>query len=165
MKTSLIFLIGILSAIAAPAQTNTVVFAQLLSPANAILMTNAEFRTFSGNKIFFKNDRGYQSFHASDLNTNVLNLIGTSANKLDSQQRALEAANERYKEQVAAWQIENAKQQQIIDQQKAAKVAQAEADRLQRIADAKERAENTVIIQQPRGAGLNGQQSVGAYSP
>ena len=91
----------------ASAQTNGIMFPQLLSPTNSVLMTNAEFRTFSGKKIFFRNDAGYKSFTADDLNTNVLTALGTSAAKLNVQQAALDAANHRYKVDAAAAKVEN----------------------------------------------------------
>lgn len=83
------------------AQANGIVFPQLLSPTDSVLMTNAEFRLFSGDKIFFKNDSGYQSFHAADLNTNVLAALHATAAQLEMQQKNLAAANQRYKEQAA----------------------------------------------------------------
>jgi peroxiredoxin len=84
------------------AQTNSIIFPQLLSPTDSVLMTNAEFRLFSGNKIFFKNDNGYQSFHAADLNPDVMAVLHTTAAQLEAQQKNLDAANERYREQAAA---------------------------------------------------------------
>jgi peroxiredoxin len=84
------------------AQTNSIIFQRLLSPADSVLMTNAEFRLFSGGKIFFKNDIGYQSFHAADLNANVLAALHVTSAQLEMQQKNLDAANQRYKEQVVA---------------------------------------------------------------
>jgi len=85
-----------------PAQTNRLLFPQPLSPVNSVLMTNAEFRCFSGNKIFFKNDNGYQSFHAADLNTNVLAALRITSGQLEAQQKDLDATNQRYHLQVVA---------------------------------------------------------------
>lgn len=90
-------------------------------------MTNAEFRCYSGRKIFFKNDAGYKLFTAADLNTNVLIALGTSADKLDSQQAALEAANQKYKDSVAAYKAEQERQKQLQIQR--AMIADAEAQR------------------------------------
>ena len=84
------------------AQTNSITFQQLLSPADSVLMTNAEFRCFSGDKIFFRNDNGYQSFHAADLNPNVLAALHITTAQLETQQKNLDAANQRYQEQAAA---------------------------------------------------------------
>ena len=84
------------------AQANGIIFPQLLSPTKSVLMTNAEFRLFSGGKIFFKNDNGYQSFHAADLNTNVLAALHTTAAQLEMQQKNLDAVNQQYREQAAA---------------------------------------------------------------
>jgi peroxiredoxin len=83
-------------------QTNSIIFPQLLSPTDSVLMTNAEFRCFSGNKIFFRNESSYQSFHATDLNTNVLVALHITAAQLETRQKNLDAANQRYREQVAA---------------------------------------------------------------
>ncbi|MGD0813829.1 MAG: redoxin domain-containing protein [Verrucomicrobiota bacterium] len=84
------------------AQINSIIFPQLLSPAGSVLMTNAEFRLFSGGKIFFKNDNGYQSFHAADLNADVLAALHITDAQLEAQQKNLDAANKRYREEAAA---------------------------------------------------------------
>lgn len=118
MKAKLILLAGLFYGLVASAQTNTIIFAQLLSPTNSVLMTNAEFRCFSGNHIIFKNDSGYQVFRAPDLSTNVLVALHISAAKLDSQQQAMTLANQRYKEQVAAAAAEQERQKQLAIQQK-----------------------------------------------
>jgi hypothetical protein len=110
---------------AAFAQTNAIIFPQLLSPSNAVLMTNAEFRCINGSKIFFKNDAGYQSFACMDLSTNVLNALGTSVGKLDAQQKALDDAKANYKTQSAAWNVERARQAKLAAEKKAADVAHA----------------------------------------
>jgi peroxiredoxin len=78
------------------------VFPQLLSPTNSVLMTNAEFRCYAGGKIFFKNDSGYQSFQAGDLNPGVLAALHTTAALLDAQQQKLDAANQRSQALAAA---------------------------------------------------------------
>jgi exonuclease VII small subunit len=156
-------ILGLLICLSTTAQTNF--FPMLVSPANTVLMTNAEFRTFSGKKLFFKNDSGYKSFTAADLNSNVLAALGTSAAKLDSQQAALDAANQKYKEQVAAFKIEQARLQQIQAQQKADQLAQAAVARQKLLDDAKERQSRTVIIEKPRDADLNDEQKIGAFSP
>lgn len=120
MKIKLI-LLCLLCVLSRPcsAQTNSIVFPELLSPTNSVLMTNAEFRTFSGKKIFFKNDAGYKSFTAADLNTNVLAALGTSAAKLDAQQAALDAANKKYRDSVAAYQAEQIRQKNLAILQQA----------------------------------------------
>jgi hypothetical protein len=102
MKTKLILLGLILTAITGKAQTNAIVFPQLLSATNSVLMTNAEFRCFVGDKVFFRNDNGYQSFHAPALNTNVLTALGTTAGKLEAKQQALDDANQQFKAEQAA---------------------------------------------------------------
>ena len=78
------------------AQTNSIVFPQLLSPTDLVLMTNAEFRCLSGDKIFFRNDNGYQSFRATDLNTEVLAALHITAAQLEARHKNLDAANRRY---------------------------------------------------------------------
>lgn len=85
-----------------PAQLNNVIFPQLLSPTDSVLMTKVEFRVFSGDKIIFRNDNGYRTFHAADLNTNVLAALHITAAQLEMQQKILDAADQRYKEEVAA---------------------------------------------------------------
>jgi hypothetical protein len=54
VKTKLALIAAVFAALVSSAQTNIIIFPQLLSPTNTVLMTNAEFRTFSGNKIFRK---------------------------------------------------------------------------------------------------------------
>ena len=56
---AIISLLGLLLvAVNGVAQTNAIAFPQLLSATNSVLMTNAEFRCFVGDKVFFKNDNG-----------------------------------------------------------------------------------------------------------
>ncbi len=86
----------------AGAQTGGTVFPQLLSPAGTVLMTNAQFRVLSGNRLIFLNDSGYQSFHAADLSTNVLAALHLTPAQLDAQQKSLDAAHQRYREEAAA---------------------------------------------------------------
>src|SRR5580704_6910895 len=80
------------------AQTNNIIFPQLLSSTDSILMTNAEFRSFSGDKIIFRNDNGYRTFRAADLNADFLAALRVTAAQLETQQKNLEAAKRRYKE-------------------------------------------------------------------
>ena len=108
MKTKLLLVATVFAALVSSAQTNSIIFPQLLSPTNSILMTNAEFRCFSGNRIVFKNDNGYQTFHAPDLNTNVLAALHITAAQLDLNQKHLEAENQHYKNQVATAQAAQA---------------------------------------------------------
>jgi len=99
--------------VAASAQTNAIIFPQLLSPSGTVLMTNAEFRVIYGNKIWFLNDVGYKSFNADDLNTNVLNALGTSADELDSKKAAADAAHQKYLTSAAIIQAEQERQRQL----------------------------------------------------
>jgi peroxiredoxin len=99
---TLFSILGLAVAALAEPQTNDVMFAQLLSPTDSVLMTNAEFRCFSGDKIFFRSDNGYQSFHAADLNPNVLAALHITAEQLEARQKNLDASNQRYKEESSA---------------------------------------------------------------
>jgi alkyl hydroperoxide reductase subunit AhpC len=101
MKSAIALLSILGSAALAGAQTNDVVFPQLLSPTGAILMTNAQFRTVAGSKIIFRNDNGYQTYHTADLNTDVLATLHVTAAQLDARQKTVDAANQRYREQAA----------------------------------------------------------------
>jgi hypothetical protein len=69
--------------LALSAQTNSIIFSQLLSSTNTVLMTNAEFRTISGAKIYFKNDAGYRMFYPGQLNSNALAVLHTSIAQLE----------------------------------------------------------------------------------
>jgi peroxiredoxin len=84
------------------AQTASIVFPQLLSPADAILMTNASFRYFAGNKIFFSNESECQWFHAADLNSEVLTALHITTAQLEAQQKNLDTASQRYQAAAAA---------------------------------------------------------------
>lgn len=84
------------------AQTDGILFPQLLSPANSVLMTNSTFRSLSGDKIIFRNDNGYRTFHAGDLNPNVLAALHITTAQLEARQKSLNDANQRYREQAAA---------------------------------------------------------------
>ncbi len=99
MKPALV-IVALFCALTSFAQTNSIIFPQLLSPTNSVLMTNAEFRCFSGAKIFFKNDDGYKSFTAAELNTNVLAALHVTAAGLDAKQASLERANADYARRV-----------------------------------------------------------------
>jgi hypothetical protein len=118
MKTKIILVATVFAALISSAQTNGIIFPQLLSPTNSVLMTNAEFRCFSGNRIIFKNDDGYQTFHAPDLNTNVLATLHITAHQLDRNQKALDAQSRQYKEQAASLQAAEAKKQYDKDHPK-----------------------------------------------
>ncbi len=63
-----------------------IIFERLLSASNTVLMTNAEFRCITGNRIFFKNEDGYEGFGADVLNSNVLTRLNLNASQLDSEQ-------------------------------------------------------------------------------
>jgi len=115
VKTKLVLIAAMFAALVSSAQTNAIIFPQLLSPTNSVLMTNAEFRCYFGNKIFFRNDAGYQSFHPADLNTNVLATLGTTSAKLEVQQKALDDAEKARQQKI----IDAAKEKQLLAEQKA----------------------------------------------
>ena len=128
MKTKLILIATMFAALVSFAQTNGIIFPQLLSSTNTVLMTNAEFRSYSGSRIIFKNDEGYQSFHAPDLNTNVLNALHITAAQLDLKQQALDAASQKYKDQVYKAQVadEAERERQLAIQRAEAEKRQAQ---------------------------------------
>ena len=76
--------------LAAKAQTNTIVFPQLLSATNSVLMTNAEFRLVSGNRIFFENEAGEKWFHATNLDASVLITLKLDPKILEANQAKLD---------------------------------------------------------------------------
>ena len=121
MKAKLILIATVFAAMVVAAQTNGIAFPQLLSPTKAVLMTNAEFRCFSGNRIIFKNDNGYQIFHAPDLDTNVLAALRITTAQLDLQQKVLDNKKFQYEFQVAQQLVEMERQNQL-------KIKQAQAD-------------------------------------
>jgi len=77
--------------LAAKAQTNAIVFPQLLSATNSVLMTNAEFRLVSGNRVFFENANGEQWFRATNLDASVLAALKLDAKTLDANQAKIDA--------------------------------------------------------------------------
>ena len=95
MKIKLVLAFWIGLACASPAQSAAPVFPELLSPTNGVLMTNAEFRCFSGGRIIFMNGTGYRTFQAGDLNTNVLAALHTDAARLEAGQKALDEVKRR----------------------------------------------------------------------
>ena len=102
VKAKMILLGSMLAALVSSAQTKSIIFPQLLSPTNSVLMTNAEFRCYSGSNIFFRNGNGYHLFHAADLNTNVLSALHITVAQLEAQQQKLDAAKQQYKAQANA---------------------------------------------------------------
>ncbi len=131
MKLTIILIAALFFAISSSAQTNKIVFEKLLSPTNSVLMTNAEFRLISGDTIIFLNDVGYQKFHASDLNTNVLAALHVTAGGLELAQKELDLKNANYRvwyaKQVAAHQAALAEQKsQKLSAEQAARQMQIE---------------------------------------
>ena len=91
MKT-LSLLILLITAATVQSEPKPVIFTVLYSTNHTALMTNAEFRTTSGSKVFFVNEK-YRGFEAIQLDTNVLERIGTTLAKLEAAQVALDAKN------------------------------------------------------------------------
>ena len=156
MKTKLVFVAVVFAALGSSAQTNSIIFPQLLSPTNSVLMTNAEFRTFSGSKIFFRNDNGYQSFHAADLNTNVLAALHITAAQLELKQQAMDADKKKYQEDVVAYQAELEREQQVAAQQR----AEADKAEQQRLAALQSKVHSQT--KDPGHGNVNENQQVGA---
>jgi len=91
MKPALILLLLTVTCLA---QTNRV-FPILKNAHGEQVMTNAEFRVLSGRKVFFKNESGYKSFDAIDLDSGVLKELNidpqlaiTKQNKDEESKRA-----------------------------------------------------------------------------
>jgi hypothetical protein len=119
VKTKLVLIVAMFTVLVSSAQTNSIIFPQLLSSTNTVLMTNAEFRQIAVPKIYFKNDAGYRSFYPGELNSNVLSAIGTSFAKIAAQQAAIIAAHQKYLAAVAAAKAEQERQRQIAIKQAA----------------------------------------------
>jgi hypothetical protein len=107
LKTSLIFLALLVNTVFA--QTKSIIFPQLLSITNSVLMTNAEFRDVSGTRIIFLANDVYQSFEASNLNESVLSRLGLTVSQLKSnkdaaktKQQAAQVAQAAYQKSLAA---------------------------------------------------------------
>lgn len=71
------------------AQTN--VFPLVCSVSGVPLMTNAEFRCFSGNRIIFKDAEGYRVLPAAVVEMNVLTKLGTTLDALNAKQEHMDA--------------------------------------------------------------------------
>jgi hypothetical protein len=119
MKIILPIMFVISAALVASAQTNSIIFPQLLSPTNSVLMTNAEFHSIIGNRIFFGSGSDIRSFHAGDLNTNVLAALHVTPEQLAEKQLAMDAAEQKRKAQLAARQAEQERQRQLAIQDQA----------------------------------------------
>lgn len=89
MNVRIVFIVLLFAALFSSAQTNIIIFPELLSPTDSILTTNAEFRVISGARIFFKNEDGYRWFYPGQLNSNVLVALHTSIPQLAAQQQIL----------------------------------------------------------------------------
>ncbi len=91
MKTKILLLLSILVVVTGRAQTNAIVFPELMSCTNTVLMTNAEFRCYSGRRIFFADATGTRGFTAAQLDARVLTRLGTSAEACEQRQAEFEA--------------------------------------------------------------------------
>lgn len=121
MKEKLIT-IGLFLAFISAAQTNAthravpVIFMQLLSAANSVLMTNAEFNTTVGNKLYFSNGGTCRAFRATNLNADVLATLHIAPEQLDAQQRTMDAAAQDRKDIAAAQLAEQVRQRNLAIQ-------------------------------------------------
>ena len=61
-------------------------------------MTEAEFRCTSGTNIFFMSNGNYQRFAYTELNSNVLTMLGLSADKLRNDELLREQNNAAYRQ-------------------------------------------------------------------
>jgi hypothetical protein len=86
--------------------TNQIIFPLLLSTNEATLMTNAEFRCTQGIKVFFCNTDGsiYQSFDASEIDSNQLAQMGLNLDTMEGAQDRLTQDRQQFAQQEAAGQ-------------------------------------------------------------
>jgi hypothetical protein len=86
--------------------TNQIIFPLLLSTNQSALMTNAEFRCTQGIKVFFRNSDGsiYQSFNASEIDSNQLAQMGLNLATMEGAQNRLVEDRQQFAQQEAAGQ-------------------------------------------------------------
>ena len=86
--------------------TNQIIFPLLLSTNQSTLMTNAEFRCTQGIKVFFRNSDGsiYQSFDASEIDSNQLAQMGLNLAAMEGAQNRLVEDRQQFAQQEAAGQ-------------------------------------------------------------
>lgn len=118
MKTIIVVLTGALLLTQMRAQTNAVMFPQLLSTNNSVLMTNAEFRTCYGNQILFKNESSYQHFSGRDLSTNVLAELHVTVSSLEEDQIKIDAAKQKFNANAAKISADERRKQAWIQNEK-----------------------------------------------
>lgn len=99
--------------------TNRIIFPFLLSTNESTLMTNAEFRCTQGVRVFFCNSDGsiYQSFNASEIDSNQLARMGLDLATMEAAQSRLEESREQFAQQEAAGQAAAAAAQAQAAQQ------------------------------------------------
>jgi hypothetical protein len=73
-----------------------VIFDQLLSASNSVLMTNAEFRQSFGRKLVFKSGLDLQSFDIGQLHPSVLKRLGLDPAGLAAAQKKLDDENKAF---------------------------------------------------------------------
>ena len=110
------------------AQTNQVVFPQLLSCSNNVLMTNAEFRVSVGSKLFFQSGDDERGFEADALDTNVLATLGLSAEALKEAQAKMDAQKRMAAAQYQVWLANHLKEEQAAAAAAAAAATNADAN-------------------------------------
>ena len=93
--------------------TNQLIFPLLLSTNESTLMTNAEFRCTQGIKVFFRNSDGslYQSFNASEIDSNQLAQMGLNLATMEDAQGRLVEDRQQFAQQEAAGQAAIAAEQ------------------------------------------------------
>jgi hypothetical protein len=106
--------------------TNQIIFPLLLSTNESTLMTNAEFRCTQGIKVFFCNSDGsvYQSFAATEIDTNQLAQMGLNLAAMEDAQDRLTQDRQQFAQEEAAGQAAVAAAQAA----QAAQEAQANAN-------------------------------------
>lgn len=86
--------------------TNQIVFENLLSVSNQVLMTKAEFRFAWGTNVYFKNDSDYKSFPAISLNPNTFERLGFTPESLQAACDQNTKQHEAYQQQKAQYQAD-----------------------------------------------------------
>jgi hypothetical protein len=165
MKTKFLFLILMAGCLAARAQTNMAnVFPVLYSSRGVPLMTNAEFRCLSGERLCFRSgEANYEAFKGTDLDSNVLADLKITPKMLGESEERLQGALAQFRMNEAQGQMRL--QQNLV----AAAARQAELDREAAYRNSGEfkLAQKIANTSTPLGGGrLNGKQYFGgAYAP
>lgn len=104
--------------------TSRIVFDNLLSISNQVLMTKAEFRFAWGTNVYFKNDSDYKSFPATSLNASTFERLGFTPEGLQAACDQNTKQHEAYQQQKAQYQadlkVEQDRQAALIKNRQAA---------------------------------------------